>query len=497
MKRYNILYCRIAILAAAGVLSAAAGAVPAGAESLERKVGLLEATVEDLLARDAEKDETIEQLRSEIERLRDGDRGQVRKAGKDGHMHASAPDLYSVGAGGGRLRLRGIGINAAATVGGSSENPDEIATLNAGHHDPNRNGFTLQTVDLGVLGAFDPYFDAEVHASINLDRENETVFELEEAFLRTQDLPAGFEVEAGQMFTEFGVTNPTHFHAQAFLDQPVIANRMFGPDGARGVGARVAWAAPTPWQMTLHGGIQNANGETMVSFLANDEVFEERPVGGRAFNEQEIDSFEELVYLGRLDNRFSLADDTDLRLGGSVLYGANATGGGGDTTIWGADLTFSHRFDQDRSLIWQNEFMHRTYVAGADVPNGFAGNTLVDYGLYSQLLWGFAPQLSAGARFEYASGRGGSVGSFDGRNEDPFRDDRIRISPLLGWQFAPTGNLRLQYNHDRADHLSDGNAHAVWLGLQWAFGAGEAVHLHGAPTGGAHAHGSRAGHAHD
>jgi len=489
MQRYIIA------IVGAVALSAASAPGNAAAQSLEDKVRLLETTVEDLLERDAEKEQTIDQLRAEIERLRAGNRGQIQKVGKDGHMHASAPDLYSVDTGAGRLRLRGIGINTAATVGGSSEKPDEIATLNAGHHDPNRNGFTLQTVDIGLLGAFDPYFDAEVHASINLDRENETVFELEEAFLRTQDLPAGFEVEAGQMFTEFGVSNPTHFHDQAFLDQPVIANRLFGEDGARGVGTRVGWTAPVPWDMTIHGGVQNANGETMVSFLANDEVFEERPIGGRPFNEQEIDALDEFVYLGRVDNRLAMNGDTDLRLGGSVLHGANATGSGGSTTIWGADLTLSHRIDEDRGLVWQNEFMHRTFRADADVPNGLPGDTLRDYGFYSQLVWGFAPRLSAGARFEYASGRGESVGPFAGRAEDPFRDDRIRISPLLGWQFAPTGNLRLQYNYDHADHLDDGDAHALWLGLQWGFGAGEAVHLHDGLGHAAH-DGSHGGHGH-
>lgn len=497
MQRYIILVSRA--LVAGALLLALAPAGPAQAQTLEDKVRLLEATVGDLLERDERKDATIDQLQEEIDRLRAGNRGPIQKAGKDdhGHAHGGAPDLYSVEAGGGLLRLRGIGINAAVTAGGSSEKPDEIATLNAGHHDPNRNGFTLQTVDLGLLGAYDPYFDAEVHASINLDRENETVFELEEAFLRTQSLPAGFEVEAGQMFTEFGVTNPTHFHQQAFLDQPVVANRMFGPDGARGVGARVGWTAPVPWDMTLHAGVQNANGETMVSFLANDEVFEDRPIGGRAFNEQEVDSFDELVYLGRVDNRFRLGEDTGLRLGGSMLRGANATGGGGHTTIWGADLTLDHRFDDVRTLTWQSEFMHRRYAAGTDVPNGFAGDTLVDYGLYTQLLFGFAPELSAGARFEYASGRGESAGPFAGRDDDPFRDDRIRISPLATWQFAPTGNLRLQYNYDHADHLSDSHAHSIWLGLQWAFGAGEAVHASGGGRAHAAAHGGgHGGHRH-
>ena len=37
----------------------------------------------------------------------------------------------------------------------------------------------------------------------------------------------------GQFLTEFGRINPTHPHAWAWLDQPVIEARVFGPDGMR------------------------------------------------------------------------------------------------------------------------------------------------------------------------------------------------------------------------------------------------------------------------
>ena len=62
---------------------------------------------------------------------------------------------------------------------------------------------------------------------------------------------------------------------------PLIHTRLFGGDGIRGPGLRLGWLLPLPWFSELHAGLQNATGETMVSFLANDEVFEEGGIGGR------------------------------------------------------------------------------------------------------------------------------------------------------------------------------------------------------------------------
>jgi hypothetical protein len=119
--------------------------------------------------------------------------------------------------------------------------------------------------------------------------------------------------------------------------------------------------------------------------------------------------------------------------------------------------------------------MGRKYEADAFVDDTDPDNivelsaaTLRDWGLYTQLLYGFKPGWSAGVRYEYASGSGESVG---GREADPFRDDRTRISPLLAWQPTEFTRLRLQYNYDRADHLASNDAHSVWMGVEFMLGA--------------------------
>ena len=90
--------------------------------------------------------------------------------------------------------------------------------------------------------------------------------------------------------------------------------------------------------------------------------------------------------------------------------------------------------------------------------------TLHDWGFYSQVLFGFDRNWSAGLRYEFASGAGESrVDGGDwlqgkdlyGRDRDPYRDTRVRVSPLLVYQPTEFTRFRLQFNQEWADHLRD------------------------------------------
>ena len=83
----------------------------------------------------------------------------------------------------------------------------------------------------------------------------------------------------------------------------------------------------------------------------------------------------------------------------------------------------------------------------------------------------------AGLRFEHAT-RGGSDVAFDdtagtfvrvSRDDDPFRADRTRISPLLVWHPSEFSRLRLQYNYD--DRQGFGSDHSIWLQFEFLLGA--------------------------
>ncbi|MCS6924846.1 MAG: hypothetical protein NZ578_02975 [Candidatus Binatia bacterium] len=479
-------------------------------EALRRQVQSLQRTVEDLqrtlatLQRETAARE--EKLQQHVETaVRQARAAQIEspldQAVRELEREEQRPvDLLSRRIGGANVRLIDISFIPSLFAGSSTATDRELQTLQGGGHDPRKRGFTLADGELGFSGAVDPYLRGQVFVTYFIDAlSGETGVELEEAFLTSQRLPLGLELKAGHFLTEFGLINPRHPHQWDWIDQPVINNRLFGPDGMRAPGVRLGWLLPTAWFSQLYVGMQNANGETMTSFLGgrhqhggaeeagHDEEHEhgaldDRMIGNRPLVERatRTRSLKDFVYLTRWEHSWGFGEELTTLVGLSGLYGPNATGRNGDTWIYGLAMKWRWRpvrnFRGWPFVTWQTEVMQRDFHADRfvliDDADGdaltFPGRTLHDWGLYTQGLFGFTYGWAAGVRYEYAGGSGQSIG---GRRNDPFRTDRHRVSPLLVWQPTEFTRIRLQYNYDRT-RFGNGsrNAHSVWLGFQWLLG---------------------------
>lgn len=384
------------------------------------------------------------------------------------------------------LRLIDISTDILVAAGSSTADNDTVALLQGGAHDPKRRGFTLQQAEFSFSGAVDPYFTGEAHVIMT-----DSSIELEEAFLTTQRLPYGLQLELGHFLTEFGRINPTHPHAWDWVDQPIIATRLLGGDGLRNPGVRLGWLTPLPWFSHVDLGLQNAGGETAPSFLGETAggdhghghghdhghggAEDEGGIGGRPAVYGDVRNLGDLLYLARWSHAFAFGDELTGVLGGSALYGPNSSGADGRTWIFGGDLVLKWRpasnFRGWPFLTWQSEFMQRNYKAAAvhdeadllDLPAA----VLRDWGFYTQLLYGFRYGWAAGLRYEYAGGSGESVG---GREADPMRSTRHRVAPLLSWRPTEYSRIRLQYNLDRARFLDDEWQSSVWLAFEVLYG---------------------------
>lgn len=355
-----------------------------------------------------------------------------------------------------------IGLSGLFSGGGSSVDNGALENLQGGAHDPGKNGFSVQNVELSIGAAVDPYFDGQANIIFQIDADGETVVELEEAFFTTRALPWGLQVKGGQYFTEFGRLNKQHPHTWTFVDQPVVLSRFFGGDGLRSQGARLSWLTPTDWYSELIVGIQNPKGETVTSFLnAPGE-----DIGGHTLIDRDARDFGDLLYTARWLNGFDLSDTVSMNLGISGLWGPNASGNQTDTNIVGADLYLKWQPAYTQRgfpfISWHTEVLKRRYDAGD--PGGPNQETLQDWGMFSQALWGFKPGWVAGLRWEYATADGDTA-------TDPLRDTRKRLSPNLTWYPTEFSKLRLQYNRDRAEHLADKTADSIWLQVEFNLGA--------------------------
>lgn len=374
------------------------------------------------------------------------------------------------------LRLGGGGrdflsFSLIGTLSAGTSTERDIEALQGGGHDPSRRGFNVQGIELALDGVVDPYFRAQANLVFTPDREEhgDTV-ELEEAFLETLALPWNLQVRGGQFFTEFGRHNTQHLHQWKFVDQPLINNRMFGPDGLRNPGARVSWLIPAPFYAEAFFTVQDSAGETAYSFR-NEHGFND---GDAFFRGEELDhdradeirNLTDLLYSTRLAASYDLSETQTILGGVSAAFGPNAPtedSASGRTEIYGADfywLWAPGRLEGYPFVGWQTEVMWRRL----EMRN--PTNVFEDYGFYTQAIYGFSPGWVAGLRYDWV--RGAMDDAVDEGGESLNLVDRWRLSPNLTFHPSEFSKVRLQYNYD--DRSGIGDDHSVWL--QWEFALG-------------------------
>jgi len=353
---------------------------------------------------------------------------------------------------------------------GWSTTPDPANFLQLGDHDPIKRGFSLRNAEIAVDGAVDPYFKGFANIVLKLDKNNGTDIELEETYLQSTALPGNLQLKAGQFFANFGRQNPQHPHQWAFVDEPLILNRAFGPEGLRNIGAQVSWLVPTPFYTEAFLGVFDGQGGTAFSFRnpGEDDGSGTARFHRRATLDRHLRGPGDLLYAPRIASSFDLSDSQTMVVGASAAFGPNDTGTDRRTEIYGIDLYWKWKPSNADAgfpfVSWQTEAMYQRFAAGTDLADSLPAETLRDWGFYSQVLWGFKPRWVAGLRGEYVNGNKGVADA-----NDVFRGERTRISPNLTFYPSEFSKIRLQYNYDHGELF--GTEHSVWLQMEFLLGA--------------------------
>jgi hypothetical protein len=383
-----------------------------------------------------------------------------------------------------------LSLDGLFAAGGSTAN--DIESLQPGGHDPKQRGFTVQNLETTFEGKIDPYFRGQAAIIYQIDPEGESFLELEEAYAETLSLPWGLQARAGQFFTEFGRLNQFHPHAWDFADQPLVIGRFLGADGLRSAGGRVSWLMPTPFYSEVMLTLQNSQGETAFSFRDGheDEVYL-----GRLHQQGSVKSLNDMLFVPRYVASFNLSDSQTLMLGASAAFGPNGSGENTDSQVFGLDAFWKWKPVNHHAgfpfVSLQTEAMLRRYQAGAfdwdldgdgalnpdgserdfdgdGVADVLARETLKDWGIYSQVLWGFRKGWVVGLRGDYVGRANDAV--YEGLyGNDPDRDARWRLSPNLTWYPTEFSKIRLQYNYDNRKGI--GEDHSVWLQFEFLLGS--------------------------
>jgi hypothetical protein len=350
---------------------------------------------------------------------------------------------------------------AGQAAGASSMNPDlalitDLAAavfsadepLQTGGHDPRKNGFNLQQVELSASKAVDPYFRFDSNIVFS-----QFGVEVEEAYGTTLELPWNLQLRAGQFLTRFGRLNPTHPHSWDFVDQPFVIGRIFGGEGNRGLGLEASYLAPLPWYLELVGSLTDAAGEaTARSFFGAQDLG--------------VDSPTDLQATVAAKQFFPLSDDLSLAWGLSGAFGPNPTGHSNRTDVYGTDLYLKFRpvtYGSHTIVSLQSEWFYRR----RQIP----GDVLEDLGGYAYLFWRFSLRWGAAVRYELGTPSWNQAGDVADDYLDPdWKGHRQRVAASVTLWPTEFSRLRLQGS---ADHLgwSDQTDWAAFLAIEFVVGA--------------------------
>ncbi len=374
----------------------------------------------------------------------------------------------TIAGGGGSKNYMNISFDGQFALAGSSAL--DLSNIEVGDHDPQQRGFNARNIELALDGAVDPYFEGFANIVFRLDNNNETELEVEEAFMQTTGLPFGLQVKGGQFFTAFGRLNPMHPHTWDFADDALVNGRLLGSDGLRGVGAQISWTLPLPWYSQLVFAAQNGRGNTGFSFRnpGDNGLF-----FGRRTTDREARGLQDFVYTPRFENSFNLSGTQTVLAGVSGAFGSNETGAHARTQIYGGDLLYKWKSPRAEAgfpfVKWQTEAMYRRFEAGRGIDQSFpVAETFHDWGMYSQVLWGFKKGWVAGIRGDYLH-----MTDSEFTNDD-VRQSRSRISANLTYYPTEFSKLRLQYNHDileENEFLGGRDVDSVFLQFEFILGA--------------------------
>src|SRR5438132_10487975 len=374
---------------------------------------------------------------------------------------ASLTQPISIGGGKNYMNISFDGLFALAYS--SARDLDHVEV---GDHAPQQRGINARNIELAFDGAVDPYFEGFANIVFKLDNDNETEVEVEEAFLQTTSLPFNLQLKAGQFFAAFGRINAVHPHTWDFADTPLVNGLFLGPDGLRGVGAQGSWTLPLPWYSQLIVASQNGRGSTGFSFRnpGEDGMFFDRITTDR-----EVRGLQDFVWIPRFENSVNLSETQTVLAGVSGAFGSNETGANSRTQIYGADLLYKWKSARAEGgfpfVKWQTELMYRRFEAGYGANDSFTvAETFHDWGLYSQVLWGFKKGWVAGIRGDYVSMQDSEF------TDDLDRQSRWRLSANLTWYPTEFSKIRLQYNQDFLEEnffLSARQVESIFL--QWEF----------------------------
>ena len=408
-------------------------------EALEARIKALEANAEVMRAQAAQATAALEATRAELETLKAPSVAEEAPA-----EAANAP----TGANGNEFNPA-ISIILNGSYSAHSLDPDAYQRSGfplVGEGAPSAKGISLGESEISLSSNIDEKFYGQLTLAIG-SQDGNTELGVEEAFIDTTALPAGFTLRAGRFFSNIGYLNSHHAHTDKFFDRPLayqaFVGNQYGDDGLQ-----LRWVAPTDLFLEL--GAEVFRGQNFPSGGAGHAGAGVKTlfahVGG--------DVGEENSWLAGLSVLDSRSEGTENGfVGDNRLYVADAT------WKWAPQGNF-----KDGGITVRSEF----FLDQRDGDYRDPLDPLLDQpwqgerrGAYLETVYRINRNWETGYRFDrlWPDANG------------PFASDfgPTRHSVMLSWLNSEFSLLRLQYSHDRPN--PDDTDNALTLQYQVSLGA--------------------------
>lgn len=309
-------------------------------------------------------------------------------------------------------------------------------------------GYGLGETELSLSSSIDDLFYGKLTTVFEADAET-TEIELEEAFVQTLSLPAGFSMRGGRFLSDIGYLNEQHLHTDSFVERP-LAYRAFLGDHYFDDGVRLAYVLPTSfyWQVALE------------SFKGN-KLRAEDEAGNRAFKTFGVYTF---------NSRFGgdIGQSNSWQLGLSFLKNQNGRqsehehNNSGNNTAHEDDHSHNHSaaFTGKNTLIvdavykWAPDgnykYNHLTlsgeYFNVQEILPEDEHSPYEDYNSwYISGVYQVSPQWSAGVRYGELTTFSEEAGEFE-------QEKHQEADVMLSWHHSHFSTVRLQYSWQSVSH---------------------------------------------
>ncbi len=363
-----------------------------------------------------------------------------------------------------KLKVLAAALAMVSVQASAQDNTPRIsATIDAYYKSDNsalggrEEGFGLGHTELSIQHRFADLLDARLTAVAEWNDEEHGA-DVEEAYLETLQLPAGFTLKAGRFLADLGYLNAQHTHADNFAERPSVYRAFLGGHYYDdGLALRALLPTDIFWQLSA----AVFTGDHLGAFESGSTV------GAWTLSTKLGDDIDESqswqAGVSYLRNRMELhaehedEDDHDEHAGhshgaayaGEHLYIADA--------VWKWSPSGNNKSEQ---LTLATEYFRVTDItdeAGAGHHDGW----------YASAVYRFATEWSLGLRY-------GDLDVRQEHEEGEFEDAGLKeTTVMLAWNPAHTQTVRLQYTHQNADELS-GEDNTVLLQYLISFGAHDA-----------------------